>query len=175
MCCDAHHARSQHSYVELLGQPKCAMGSIVSDDITDIGDDDHGGDIREYIDTSGHWLDYTIERGFTSSQPPARLVRFMPLEQYLSILTTRQLYIPRATEYDDPYDCAFPGSLSDAIKQALVDSCNEARVFASRPRMRIIRYSLKGLKTCSRKSWTTSLPTRCQNDGLYRAGTRGRR
>lgn len=43
----------------------------------------------------------------------------MPLEQYLSILTTRQLYIPRATEYDDPYDCAFPSSISDAIRQAL--------------------------------------------------------
>jgi hypothetical protein len=49
----------------------------------------------------------------------------MPLEQYLSILTTRQLYIPRATEYDDPFDCAFPGSLSDAIRQALIESCNE--------------------------------------------------
>jgi hypothetical protein len=91
----------------------------------DIDDDDHGGDIREYIDTSGHWLDYKIEHQFTSSAPPARLVRFMPLEQYLSILTTRQLYVPRATEYDDPYDCAFPGSLSDAIKQALVESCDE--------------------------------------------------
>jgi hypothetical protein len=49
----------------------------------------------------------------------------MPLEQYLSILATRQLYIPRATEYDDPYDCAFPGSLSDAIKKALLESSNE--------------------------------------------------
>jgi hypothetical protein len=100
----------------------------VSDDIGDIDemeDGEHGGDIREYIDTSGHWLDYKIEREFTNSAPPARLVRFMPLEQYLSILTTRQLYIPRATEYDDPYDCAFPGSLSDAIKQALVDKCSE--------------------------------------------------
>jgi hypothetical protein len=87
--------------------------------------DDSGGDIREYIDTSGHWLDYTIEQKFASSAPPARLVRFMPLEQYLSILSTQQLYIPRATEYDDPYDCAYPGSLSDAIKQALVESSDE--------------------------------------------------
>lgn len=87
--------------------------------------DDHGGDIRDYIDTSGHWLDYKIEHEFSNAEPPARLVRFMPLEQYLSILTTRQLYIPRATEYDDPYDCAFPGSFSDAIRQALVASCNE--------------------------------------------------
>jgi hypothetical protein len=91
----------------------------------EIDNDGHGGDIREYIDTYGHWLDYKIERQFTSAEPPARLVRFMHLEQYLSILTTRRLYIPRATEYDDPYDCAFPGSLSDAIKQALVDKCNE--------------------------------------------------
>jgi hypothetical protein len=91
----------------------------------DIEDADRGGDIRDYIDTHGHWLDYKIERQFTSSDPPARLVRFMPLEQYLSILTTRQLYIPRATEYDDPFDCAFPGSLSDAIRQALIESCNE--------------------------------------------------
>jgi len=97
----------------------------MSDEMDDMEDDDHGGDIREYIDTHGHWLDYKIERQFTSSAPPARLVRFMPLEQYLSILTTRQLYIPRATEYDDPYDCAFPGSLSDAIKQALVEACDE--------------------------------------------------
>lgn len=95
----------------------------MSTDIED--DDDHGGDIREYIDTSGHWLDYKIEREFTSSAPPPRLVRFMPLEQYLSILTTQQLYIPRATEYDDPYDCAFPGSLSDAIKRELLEQCNE--------------------------------------------------
>jgi hypothetical protein len=91
----------------------------------DIEDADRGGDIRDYIDTHGHWLDYKIEHQFTSSDPPARLVRFMPLEQYLSILTTRQLYIPRATEYDDPFDCAFPGSLSDAIRQALIESCNE--------------------------------------------------
>jgi hypothetical protein len=94
----------------------------VSDDIEGT---DHDGDVRDYIDTHGHWLDYKIEREFSSSSPPARLVRFMPLEQYLSILTTRQLYIPRATEYDDPFDCAFPGSLSDAIRQALVDGCNE--------------------------------------------------
>jgi hypothetical protein len=94
-------------------------------DDDDNDDVDHGGDIREYIDTHGHWLDYKIQPEFTSSEPPARLVRFMPLEQYLSILTTRQLYIPRATEYDDPYDCAFPGSLSDAIRQALVASSNE--------------------------------------------------
>lgn len=91
----------------------------------DNDDGDHGGDIREYIDTHGHWLDYKIEHEFASSEPPARLVRFMPLEQYLSILTTRKLYIPRATEYDDPHDCAFPGSLSDAIREALVESCNE--------------------------------------------------
>lgn len=88
-------------------------------------DDDHGDGIREYIDTSGHWLDYKIEREFTNSEPPARLVRFIPIEQYLSILTTRELYIPRATEYDDPYDCAFPGSLSDAVREALVKSCDE--------------------------------------------------
>jgi hypothetical protein len=94
----------------------------VSDDNDDA---DHGGDIRDYIDTHGHWLDYKVRHEFSSSKPPARLVRFMPLEQYLSILTTRQLYIPRATEYDDPYDCAFPGSLSDAIRQVLVESCNE--------------------------------------------------
>lgn len=91
----------------------------------DNDDGDHGGDIREYIDTHGHWLDYKIEHEFASSEPPARLVRFMPLEQYLSILTTRKLYIPRATEYDDPYDCAFPGSLGYAIRKALVKSCNE--------------------------------------------------
>jgi hypothetical protein len=91
----------------------------------DLDDNDHGDDIREYIDTYGHWLDYKIENDFSSVKPPARLVRFMPLEQYLSILTTRQIYIPRATEYDDPYDCAFPDSLSDAIRQALVDSCDE--------------------------------------------------
>lgn len=91
----------------------------------DLDDADHGGDIREYIDTHGHWLDYKIEHDFSSAEPPARLVRFMPLEQYLFILTTRQLYIPRATEYDDPYDCAFPGSLSDAIRRALVESCQE--------------------------------------------------
>jgi hypothetical protein len=96
---------------------------LVSDG--DLDHADHGGDIREYIDTRGHWLDYKIEHQFSTSEPPARLVRFMPLEQYLSILTTRQLYVPRATEYDDPYDCAFPGSLSDAIRQALVDSCDE--------------------------------------------------
>lgn len=93
----------------------------MSDDI----DDAEHGDIRDHIDTHGHWLDYEIEHEFSNSEPPARLVRFMPLEQYLSILTTRQLYIPRATEYDDPYDCAFPGSFSDAIRQALVDSSNE--------------------------------------------------
>jgi len=93
------------------------------------GDDDQyadrGDDIREYIDTHGHWLDYKIENVFTNDEPPARLIRFIPLEQYLSILTTRQLYIPRATEYEDPCDCAFPGSLSDAIRRALVESCNE--------------------------------------------------
>lgn len=94
----------------------------MSDDIDDV---DRGGDIREYIDTQGHWLDYKIEREFSSSKPPDRLVRFMPLEQYLYILTTRQLYVPRATEYDDPYDCAFPGSLSDAIRQSLLESCEE--------------------------------------------------
>jgi len=105
-------------------RPKSSRGTIVSDEMDDM-DDDHGGDIREYIDTSGHWLDYKIERPFRSTEPPARLVRFMPLEQYLSILTTRQLYIPRATEYEDPYDCAFPDDLSDDIRQALVDSCNE--------------------------------------------------
>ena len=55
----------------------------------DPDDDDHGGDIRDYIDTQGHWLDYTIKHEFSSSKPPARLVRFMPIEQYLSILTTR--------------------------------------------------------------------------------------
>jgi hypothetical protein len=49
----------------------------------------------------------------------------MPIEQYLSILSTRELYIPRATEYDDPYDCAFPGSLSNAIREELVETCNE--------------------------------------------------
>lgn len=91
----------------------------------DIDDTDHGDGIREYIDTQGHWLDYKIEHEFSNSEPPARLVRFMPIEQYLSILTTRQLYIPRATDYDDPYDCAFPGSLSDAIREALVESCDE--------------------------------------------------
>jgi hypothetical protein len=101
------------------------MVSDEMDDMDDVEDVDRGGDIREYIDTSGHWLDYKIERPFSSSAPPARLVRFMPLEQYLSILTTRQLYIPRATEYEDPYDCAFPDALSEDIKQALVDSCNE--------------------------------------------------
>lgn len=69
----------------------------------DFDDESRGGDIRDYIDTTGHWLDYSIERGFTSSPPPDRLVRFMPIEQYLSILTTKRLYIPRATEYDDPY------------------------------------------------------------------------
>lgn len=81
--------------------------------------------IRDYIETSGHWLDYRIRRDFQSSNPPARLVRFMPIEQYLSILTTRQLYFPRATEYDDPYDCAFPGSLSDAIREELLRSADE--------------------------------------------------
>ncbi len=91
----------------------------------DLEDDDRGDDIRDHIDTHGHWLDYKIEREFSSSEPPARLVRFMPIEQYLSILTTKQLYIPRATEYEDPYDCAFPDSLSDAIRQALVDECDE--------------------------------------------------
>jgi len=94
--------------------------------MSDVLDDaDHGNDVRDYIDTYGHWLDYKIENDFSSVKPPARLVRFMPLEQYLSILTTRRLYIPRATEYDDPYDCAFPDSLSDAIRQTLVDSCQE--------------------------------------------------
>jgi hypothetical protein len=88
-------------------------------------EDDRGGDIREYIDNQGHWLDYKVEREFTSSEPPTRLLRFMPIEQYLSILTTKALYIPKATEYDDPYDCAFPGSLSDAIRQALVGCCDE--------------------------------------------------
>jgi hypothetical protein len=102
----------------------------VRDDTDDMDDDDledgdRGGNIREYIDTSGHWLDYKIERRFRSTDPPARLMRFMPLEQYLSILTTRQPYIPRATEYEDPYDCAFPDVLSDDIKRALIDSCNE--------------------------------------------------
>lgn len=91
----------------------------------DFDDDDHDGGILDHIDNHGHWLDYMITHEFSNSEPPARLVRFMPLEQYLSILTTRQLYIPRATEYDDPYDCTFPGSLSDAIRQALVGSCNE--------------------------------------------------
>ena len=91
----------------------------------DLDDDDYGGDIRDYIDTHGHWLDYKIKHEFSSSNPPARLVRFMPIEQYLSILTTGQLYIPRATEYDDPYDCTFPGSLSDAIKERLVELSNE--------------------------------------------------
>src|ERR1700677_1713856 len=87
---------------------------------------DHYGDsIVDFVCTSGHWLDYRIKQEFSNNIPPARLVRFMPIEQYLSILTTKQLYIPRATEYDDPYDCAFPGSLSDAIKQALLDTCNE--------------------------------------------------
>jgi hypothetical protein len=96
----------------------------VSEEIND--DDDHLADgIREYIATSGHWLDYRIAREFSNSAPPARLVRFMPIEQYLSILTTRQLYIPRATEYDDPYDCAFPGSLSDSIRERLVEACDE--------------------------------------------------
>lgn len=90
-----------------------------------IEDDNHGWDIRDYIDTQGHWLDYEIEHEFSSSKPPDRLVRFMPLEQYLSLLSTRQLYIPRAIQYDDPYDCAFPGSLSDAVLQALVESCDE--------------------------------------------------
>jgi hypothetical protein len=89
--------------------------------------DEHGGDIRDYIDTRGHWLDYKIEHEFSRSDPPARLVRFMPLEQYLSILTTGQLYIPRATEYDDPYDCRFSGSLGDAIREALVESSNEPK------------------------------------------------
>jgi hypothetical protein len=111
----------------------------------DIGDDDHGDDIREYIDTHGHWLDYKIEHQFISSEPPAHLVRFMPLEQYLSILTTRRLYIPRATEYDDPYDCAFPGSLSDAIKQDwLIHAMNRSFRF---PGSWIIRTSLSRLKT----------------------------
>lgn len=93
--------------------------------VDDMDDMVQGGDIRDYIETSGHWLDYKINREFSSSEPPARLVRFMPLEQYLSILTTRSLYIPRATEYEDPYDCAFPGSLSDSIRQALVQACDE--------------------------------------------------
>jgi hypothetical protein len=94
----------------------------MSDELDHAG---HGSDIREYIDTHGHWLDYKIKHEFSSSRPPARLVRFMPLEQYLSILTTRQLYIPRATEYDDPYDCAFPGSFRDEIRKALIESANE--------------------------------------------------
>lgn len=93
-----------------------------------MGDDEqegHGDDIRDYVDTHGHWLDYEINHQFDSAAPPARLVRFMPLEQYLAILTSRQLYIPRATEYDDPYDCAFPDSLSDEIREALLESCDE--------------------------------------------------
>lgn len=105
--------------VKLPGSTIVSGEAIVSDEI------DHGGDVRDYIDTRGHWMDYKIEREFSSSNPPGRLLRFMPLEQYLYILTTRQLYIPRATEYDDPYDCAFPGSLSDAILQALLESSNE--------------------------------------------------
>jgi hypothetical protein len=99
------------------------VSSDIEDD--DLEEGDRGGDIRDYIDTSGHWLDYKIERPFSNSAPPVRLVRFIPLEQYLSILTTRQLYIPRATEYEDPYDCAFPDALSDDIRQALVESCDE--------------------------------------------------
>lgn len=94
----------------------------MSDDIDDI---DHGVDVCDYIDTRGHWMDYKIEREFSSSKPPDRLVRFVPLEQYLYILATRQLYIPRATEYDDPYDCAFPGSLSDAVRRSLIELCDE--------------------------------------------------
>jgi hypothetical protein len=88
-------------------------------------DANRGENIREYIATHGHWLDYKIDRELSNPELPARLVRFMPLEQYLSILSTRQLYIPRATEYDDPNDCAFPGSISDAIRQALVESSSE--------------------------------------------------
>lgn len=101
------------------------MSNDDDDDDLAVDSDDHGGDIRDYIDTDGHWLDYKIKHDFSNSEPPTRLVRFMPLEQYLSILTTGRLYIPRATEYDDPYDCAFPGSLGDAIRRALVESCNE--------------------------------------------------
>lgn len=84
-----------------------------------------GDDITDYIDTAGHWLNYEIKRDFSNQNPPPRLIRFMPIEQYLSILTTGRLYIPRATEYDDPYDCAFPGSLSDAIREELLKSCLE--------------------------------------------------
>jgi len=93
----------------------------------DEDDHDHYGDsIHDFICTGGHWLDYKIKQEFSNNTPPARLVRFMPIEQYLSILTTKQLYIPRATEYDDPYDCAFPGgSLADAICRQLVQSCDE--------------------------------------------------
>jgi hypothetical protein len=95
------------------------MGDEQSDEYS------YGDDIRDFIHTHGHWLDYGIKREFSNDNPPDRLVRFMPIEQYLSILTTGQLYIPRATEYDDPYDCAFPGSLSDAIREELVGSCDE--------------------------------------------------
>jgi hypothetical protein len=42
------------------------------------GDDDHGDDVRDYIDRQGHWLGHKIEHDFTNSAPPARLVRFMP-------------------------------------------------------------------------------------------------
>jgi hypothetical protein len=97
-------------------------GTTMNDDLDD---EDRGGNVLDHIDTHGHWLDYRIEREFSNSKPPERLVRFMPLEQYLSILATGQLYIPRATEYDDPYDCAFPGSLSDAVREKLVDVCDE--------------------------------------------------
>lgn len=92
----------------------------MSDEFDD-ADTLHGGDIRDYIDTSGHWLNYTVKLDFTCSNPPTRHVRFMPIEQYLSLLTTRQLYIPRAIEFDDPHDCAFPGSLSDSIRQELLE------------------------------------------------------
>ena len=87
--------------------------------------EDRGDDLRAYIDTHGHWLDYTIDQQFQNAAPPQRIMRFMPLEQYLSVLTTRELYIPRATEYDDPYDCAFPDSLGNEIREELVRSCNE--------------------------------------------------
>jgi hypothetical protein len=87
--------------------------------------EDRGGDLRGYIDTRGHWLDYTIKQQFDNTAPPERLMRFMPLEQFLANLTTREIYIPRATEYDDPYDCAFPDSLSDEIREELLASCDE--------------------------------------------------
>jgi hypothetical protein len=42
----------------------------------DLGD--RGGEILDYIDTTGHWLDYTIKQEFSNSPPPPRLFRFMP-------------------------------------------------------------------------------------------------